>query len=497
MNAAEFAALIKAKYPGYANVPDDELVSKILDKYPQYRSRVEMPAPTLTGGSYKPTVMDRVKEVAGIEDALPGAVASVYKDYAVGAAKGLGSAAVGLGEGINKGTGALYRFITGELPPTYGATETGPVDAFGAAQEALAAKNGVQSGGKFIGEAAPWLALGAATAGTGPAAAAARLAISPVGLGVGTAGFRMAQGRDPIHAAEEGALIATAGAAHRIPGVSKLPALIVKAFGPYFEKMAPAEAEAAAKAIAEKATQEATPAVAKAAEAIPEAVVAAPKPVPVPGGTFYPPGTSSGAFEGLSPGAPPQEAIDLVRKSMQVGAPNQATSRAVGMARETISPEIIQRAAAAEGDAVSGAMKVGRTIPFPGPTGTVSKEALRAAEEETKRVAQKILEGTATPADKVAYLRAPEPFKSGLSPEAQTQAEAVVKELSGAKAAPAAEAAQASDPSKLADTIKNRILDWRKNQAFSPMQIANAVHDVYGVPAADARKMVQLVLTAQ
>lgn len=37
----EFAASIKAKYPQYAAVPDEDLVSKMLEKYPQYKSQIE------------------------------------------------------------------------------------------------------------------------------------------------------------------------------------------------------------------------------------------------------------------------------------------------------------------------------------------------------------------------------------------------------------------------------------------------------------------------
>lgn len=42
LTAAQFAASIKAKYPDYANVPDDELTTKILAKYPEYRERVNV-----------------------------------------------------------------------------------------------------------------------------------------------------------------------------------------------------------------------------------------------------------------------------------------------------------------------------------------------------------------------------------------------------------------------------------------------------------------------
>ena len=39
----EFAASIKAKYPQYAEIPDDELVTRILDKHPVYRDKISQP----------------------------------------------------------------------------------------------------------------------------------------------------------------------------------------------------------------------------------------------------------------------------------------------------------------------------------------------------------------------------------------------------------------------------------------------------------------------
>ena len=42
----EFAAKVKAKYPVYANIPDDQLVQKVTAKYPQYKSQIKQAAPT-------------------------------------------------------------------------------------------------------------------------------------------------------------------------------------------------------------------------------------------------------------------------------------------------------------------------------------------------------------------------------------------------------------------------------------------------------------------
>lgn len=43
---AEFARQIKQKYPAYANIPDEQLAARMLEKYPQYKSKiVEGPTP--------------------------------------------------------------------------------------------------------------------------------------------------------------------------------------------------------------------------------------------------------------------------------------------------------------------------------------------------------------------------------------------------------------------------------------------------------------------
>src|ERR1700687_39081 len=48
LSPTEFAQQIKAKYPDYASVPDAELATKMLEKYPEYRDRVRSVAPPIT-----------------------------------------------------------------------------------------------------------------------------------------------------------------------------------------------------------------------------------------------------------------------------------------------------------------------------------------------------------------------------------------------------------------------------------------------------------------
>ena len=45
MNAQEFAAKVKSKYPQYKDMDDAALTDKILTKYPQYKSQIETVIP--------------------------------------------------------------------------------------------------------------------------------------------------------------------------------------------------------------------------------------------------------------------------------------------------------------------------------------------------------------------------------------------------------------------------------------------------------------------
>ena len=54
-SVTNFAARVKAKYPGYANVPDEDLARRIVDKYPEYADSVTFEQP--------PTLMSRGQEL--------------------------------------------------------------------------------------------------------------------------------------------------------------------------------------------------------------------------------------------------------------------------------------------------------------------------------------------------------------------------------------------------------------------------------------------------
>lgn len=84
-----FAQSIKAKYPDYASVPDAELASKMLEKYPEYRDQVQVPVPmnqARVNGQDVSVEPDWMQRTA---DAVEGGVAGVY----TGIAKGAGQSA--------------------------------------------------------------------------------------------------------------------------------------------------------------------------------------------------------------------------------------------------------------------------------------------------------------------------------------------------------------------------------------------------------------------
>ncbi len=103
LTPVEFARQIKAKYPDYANVPDEELATRMLEKYPEYRERVGPSAvstPTPTIGPPPPSMLGRAAETGA--------------NLAIGAAKGLGSSVIGAGRlvqmvpGVTRAVDALY-----------------------------------------------------------------------------------------------------------------------------------------------------------------------------------------------------------------------------------------------------------------------------------------------------------------------------------------------------------------------------------------------------
>ena len=75
----EFAASIKAKYPQYAEIPDDELVTRILDKHPVYRERITQPPPQAAPEA-PPQSMGLGEMASSAVGNLPGSAWQLAKD---------------------------------------------------------------------------------------------------------------------------------------------------------------------------------------------------------------------------------------------------------------------------------------------------------------------------------------------------------------------------------------------------------------------------------
>lgn len=132
LSPAEFAAKIKAQYPDYASVPDDELAQRMIAKFPSYRSIVEMP--DTAAPSSPPTPSDSGAVIpAGAALAVP-AVARGAMEVATNPAVPRVAASVG-------------RVIGGAAPVIGGGAELGPAGALlGMGQVAKGAWAGGKAG---------------------------------------------------------------------------------------------------------------------------------------------------------------------------------------------------------------------------------------------------------------------------------------------------------------------------------------------------------------
>jgi hypothetical protein len=70
MTPGEFAKSIKDKYPVYANIGDDELVNKVLEKYPVYKDKISFPyqPPSTLGGGVAPESNPKSLDQAMLQD---------------------------------------------------------------------------------------------------------------------------------------------------------------------------------------------------------------------------------------------------------------------------------------------------------------------------------------------------------------------------------------------------------------------------------------------
>ena len=108
----EFAASIKAKYPQYAEIPDDELVTRVLDKHPVYRDRVSQPQ-AAPAEATPPQAMGLGEMASSAVGNLPGSAWQFAKDVTapihspIETAKGLGGLAAGAYERMGRGAKGL------------------------------------------------------------------------------------------------------------------------------------------------------------------------------------------------------------------------------------------------------------------------------------------------------------------------------------------------------------------------------------------------------
>jgi len=192
---------MKSAVPSVAHVPEPGVMG---GNSPALRAGMQVLAP-----KNPKAVLDLVTEAAAVNDQLPGAIASVYKDYATGAMKGLGSMGRSATDAIGLTAPDAYSKVAfeGENPVQSvgsGAAQTG------ATMLAAEAAGVLGAGNKILRPVVKALA-------------------TPTGAGVATTAVSMAEGDSLGTAAEKGALVA---------GLGKTPALFRKIFPKVPSKLA-------------------------------------------------------------------------------------------------------------------------------------------------------------------------------------------------------------------------------------------------------------------
>ncbi len=115
LSLAEFGASIKAKYPAYKDVPDDEIGTRMLDKYPVYRERVA----TFTTSAEEPPESFGRQAGRAVLNSLPGIGGLVGGALSTPETLGTGTiAGVALGAAAGKGLRDLLAEGFGLEQPT-------------------------------------------------------------------------------------------------------------------------------------------------------------------------------------------------------------------------------------------------------------------------------------------------------------------------------------------------------------------------------------------
>lgn len=150
-----FAQSIKAKYPDYASVPDAELAAKMLEKYPEYRDRVQVPVP-----------MNQARvngQDVAVEPGIASKALGVAGDVATGFAKGAGQTAFYAGKMMRAipGVGTVLN----EAAKAVGPAGTDPAAAFKQAPDEVQPHGIAQHVGNFIETLAEMAATGKVSPG--------------------------------------------------------------------------------------------------------------------------------------------------------------------------------------------------------------------------------------------------------------------------------------------------------------------------------------------
>src|SRR4051812_39928167 len=94
LTPAAFAQSIKAKYPDYASVPDEELAAKMLEKYPEYRAHVREAADFTTAndpntlGTFASHVGAQINPVTAVKGLTNAVLHPIDTVKGIGAAQG-------------------------------------------------------------------------------------------------------------------------------------------------------------------------------------------------------------------------------------------------------------------------------------------------------------------------------------------------------------------------------------------------------------------------
>lgn len=164
LTSAEFAAKIKAKYPQYVTIPDDELTEKIISKHPEYADKVALPAKTAT--ILSPEEQAQSRTLSNMTAAMSGQPMASPEDQAraeIGKQAGFGAAAATAGsvlapvpaaEAAGLGGTALRTLLSGAgAAPGVAVGQQNPTPGSVAGESALyAAPQPVAEGGAWLGE---------------------------------------------------------------------------------------------------------------------------------------------------------------------------------------------------------------------------------------------------------------------------------------------------------------------------------------------------------